>query len=105
MMEAREFQVVHDENRAQLMVAPAAPKRKTSKAQRMARRVLSFVAVVLMETVPAILAGILVGVWLVPAAYAERGYIAFGGEWLLIMVVMFAVANIAHKAIWKRLER
>lgn len=104
MMEAREFQLnVHDDA-AKLVVAEGNANRRAGKAQRMARRIMSFIAVVLMEAVPAILAGVLVGVWLVPAAYAERGYIAFGGEWLLILIVMLGTSRVIHTAIWKRLR-
>lgn len=33
----------------------------------------------------------LVGVVVVPAAYAHRGYTAYGGEWLLILLTFVGV--------------
>lgn len=106
MMEAREFQLnVHDDA-AKLVVAEGGTnRRRTGKAQRIARRIMAFIAVVLMETVPAILAGASVGIWLIPAAYRERGYVAFGGEWLLILIVMLGTSHVIHTALWKRLRR
>lgn len=32
--------------------------------------------------------------WLVPFAYAERGYSAIGGEWLVVFDISFAVFQI-----------
>lgn len=37
----------------------------------------------------ALLAGGFAAWWLVPLAYAERGYSAIGGEWMLVLVISF----------------
>jgi len=43
----------------------------------------------LIGTWAAIFAGAYAAQWLLPFAYLERGYWAIGGEWLLILAVMF----------------
>jgi hypothetical protein len=37
------------------------------------------------------MASVAVASWVIPAAYAERGYSAVGGEWLLIILTFLAV--------------
>ena len=37
------------------------------------------------------LGAVAVALWAIPAAYAERGYSAVGGEWLLVAVTFIAV--------------
>lgn len=39
----------------------------------------------------AALSAFAVASWAVPAAYAERGYSAVGGEWLLVVLTFIAV--------------
>ena len=41
--------------------------------------------------IPALLVAWLVALWAIPAAYAERGYRAAGGEWILIAAVGGAI--------------
>ena len=38
-----------------------------------------------------VMASVAVASWVIPAAYAERGYSAVGGEWLLIVLTFVAV--------------
>lgn len=39
----------------------------------------------------AVMSAFAVASWVIPAAYAERGYSAVGGEWLLIVLTFVAV--------------
>lgn len=45
----------------------------------------------LLALILALLVAWLVALWAIPAAYAERGYRAVGGEWLLVTVTGGAV--------------
>lgn len=42
----------------------------------------------MLKLLTSIIVGWLVSLWAIPAAYAERGYKAIGGEWLLICFVV-----------------
>lgn len=51
----------------------------------------------LVALILALLVAWLVALWAIPAAYAERGYRAVGGEWLLITVAAGVVySTLAH---------
>ena len=54
---------------------------------RMIRRIAEFAFHLLL----ALMGAFAVASWAVPAAYAERGYIAVGGEWLLVILTFCAV--------------
>lgn len=45
----------------------------------------------LIAAIPAGMLAYLVALWAIPAAYAERGYHAIGGEWFLVVSVFIAV--------------
>lgn len=49
---------------------------------------------VLLALVLALLVAWLVALWAIPAAYAERGYQAVGGEWMLVAAVGGAVYTV-----------
>lgn len=40
--------------------------------------------------------------WLVPFAYAERGYRAVGGEWMVVFVVSFSAFQIVKRILEKK---
>lgn len=46
---------------------------------------------ILFHIVLAVMAAFAVASWVVPAAFAERGYSAVGGEWLLVILTFVAV--------------
>ena len=62
-----------------------APKKRRVNA-RILRRILEFS----FHFLVAAMSALAVASWVLRAAYAERGYHAFGGEWLLI-IATFAV--------------
>ena len=47
------------------------------------------------------MASVAVASWVVPAAYAERGYSAVGGEWLLVIVTFVAVMFFTGEHEWR----
>ncbi len=42
-------------------------------------------------------AGVAFGKWLIPLAYRLRGYSAFGGEWMAVLLISSAVYFTMHK--------
>lgn len=50
-----------------------------------------------LSALPASIIAYLVGLWAIPAAMAERGYHAIGGEWLLVVLTWIAV----YYAVWR----
>ena len=52
----------------------------------MLKRVLAALTRLLVVLEAAIACGFMVGAWAIPMAFKERGYMAFGGEWLLIIM-------------------
>lgn len=77
------------------------------KKERLKKRTLQIAASMVLffsEITVASLAGYIVSLWAIPAAYRQRGYDAIGGEWLLILTVAVTAYTIYHKWLFKKLE-
>ncbi len=61
------------------------------KHRRVNARLVRCIAEFAFHLLLAFLGAFAVASWAVPAAYAERGYSAVGGEWLLVAVTFIAV--------------
>lgn len=73
---------------------------QTSKKETRTK-VSSMLFRVVFAIIPAALIAYIVALWAIPAAYAQRGYYAIGGEWCLI-VTTFAVTSLA---LWRAFDR
>lgn len=74
--------------------------RKMRKAQALATAFLLW----LFEVFAAAAIGAIPAVIIVPIALGKRGYVAFGGEWLVVLAITLLAYHIIHKAVFKRLE-
>lgn len=61
------------------------PKMHTTKTFKLQRAVAKTIRAIIKITVSIIVA-FLMALWAIPFAYAERGYYAVGGEWILILL-------------------
>lgn len=61
--------------------------------------------VFIVEMMGAVLVTAIAAAILIPAAYAERGYFAVGGEWLVLMLIAIAAYSAIHNYLFDRAER
>ena len=68
------------------------------KAERKERKMplSGWVIVGLLDTLAGVIAGELVAFWALPYAYNWRGYMAIGGEWILILLATAGAAMWMH---------
>lgn len=83
----------------------AMQRRRKARRIRKAKNAAAIVLLWLTEILIAAMAGTITAMVLVPLAEIERGYTAFGGEWLVVLAVTIATFHYVHKAIFERLER
>ena len=57
------------------------------------------------EIAVGLFAGFMVAMFVVPFCYADRGYLAVGSEWILIMFVAYIGFMICNKYIFTEIER
>lgn len=69
--------------------------------KRQLQRAIARTILFLIKTAISTFAAWLISLWAIPAAYAERGYSAIGGEWILII----ATFSLTYWAITARLRR
>lgn len=67
-------------------------KRKEKKLS-----VMDWVLVGLLDTLVGVIAGELMALWQLPAAYQWRGYWAIGGEWILIVGTIIIASRLMHE--------
>lgn len=68
---------------------PLRQQRKRWKtAAQILKKLLEELAVLMVKSMVAVCAGWIISLWAIPAAQAERGYAAIGGEWMLILFVV-----------------
>jgi len=82
---------------------------RARKARRAARRrrkqIIAVIALWMLEVLGAALAGGVAAAIMLPVAFRERGYFAYGAEWLIIFAVAILAYHIIHRAVFLRLER
>ena len=65
--------------------------------------VVVMILVVLAEIAAAMVPTVLLALVVVPLARAERGYEAFGGEWVLIGAVFVVTYSAAHRWVYHKI--
>ena len=91
-------------NRQKRVCVPAMQRRRKKRCSRKAKYFAAITILWGAEVLMALLAGAIAAAVVVPLAILERGYIAFGGEWLLVFIVAAVAYHYIHKAVFKRLE-
>lgn len=93
------------QNPKERIYVSAMQRRRKARRARKAKAAAAVAILWLAEVLIAALAGALAAMVLIPLAKIERGYIAFGGEWLIILAITMAAYHYTHKAVFERLER
>lgn len=76
---------------------------KKKRRKRAARQTVAWAIVMACELLAAALPAAVAAAILFPAAYAERGYSAFGSEHALVALVFCVTYNIIHKRVCKKI--
>lgn len=76
--------------------------RRRKRRQKL-RQIGAWIVLILLELVTAAVPTILAAVILIPLAKAERGYEAFGGEWLMITGTFCIAYSMIHKKVCKKI--
>lgn len=71
--------------------------------KRAIQRIAAWIILIGFEIVCAAVPTILVAAILIPLAKAERGYEAFGGEWLMITGTFCIAYSMIHKKVCKKI--
>lgn len=78
-------------------------ERYRRKIKREVQRMAAWAVVIAFELVVSAALAATTAVIVLPIAYRERGYIAYGGEWLLIAIVFCAAYYAIHNAVCDRI--
>ena len=76
---------------------------KKKHRKRAARQMAAWAVVIACELLAAALPAAIAAAILLPAAYAERGYSAFGSEHVLVAMVFCTAYSIIHKWVCKKI--
>ena len=79
-------------------------RRSRRRLKRKIQRCLAICILFALEVGGAMLAGGLTALVMVPIAYAQRGYLAFGGEIMAVFAVTVIAYFIIHNRIFRELE-
>lgn len=83
------------------------PAMQRRREKRRARKAKAFAAITVLwavEVLLSVIAGAVAAAILIPLALLERGYFAFGGEWLIVFITTAVAYHCIHKAVFKWLE-
>lgn len=84
------------------MIRTAARKRRLA-IRRKLLQIAAWAVIVLAEIAATMVSTVLLALVVVPLARAERGYEAFGGEWMLIGAVFVATYCAAHRWVYHKI--
>lgn len=73
------------------------------KRRRKMQQIGAWTVLILFELIVSAVPAALVAAIALPFAYAERGYVGFGSEWLIITAVFCFVYNAVHERICDRI--
>lgn len=77
--------------------AEAQRRRRRRKTKRMIACVAAWVVFIAIEVLIALAPTAVVAAITIPMAYAERGYSAIGGEWVMIIFTFCGTFSIVHR--------
>jgi H+/Cl- antiporter ClcA len=78
-------------------------RKKKRMTRRRRERIVAFAILYIIELLVGVCGGAAAAAILIPLAYWERGYLAFGGEWLGILVATYAAFSVFHNWIYEKI--
>lgn len=77
-------------------------RKEKEERQKRVVEIVTKICLMLGKVAIGLLAGFITAAWAIPAAYEERGYSAYGGEYLLILAVITIVIYWVDKGMKKK---
>lgn len=82
----------------------------TKKAKRKAaykaatKRRIAYSILFIIQFVAGISAGAVTAAFVLPTVYEKRGYVAFGGEWLLIILISYLAFCLCNRIVFRKIQ-
>jgi len=80
-----------------------AEARHRRRMRRKVQQITAWTVLILAELITAAIPTVVTAMIILPIAYRERGYLAYGSEWFLIAIVFCAVFGAIHNAVCDRI--